>query len=276
MANPRRHDETARRLIIHCGVQKTASTSFHHFVRRNQSLLGQHAVILTPAKGSPMRELGRAAMRYSLHPTSDMADKLAGFAATLRDSIPDGAEPILLSHENLPGAMIGKAGVTTLYPHVEQIIQVLTAQFAPLVPEFVFYTRDMAAWKTSVYNQAVRSDYYAHSRDVFLAETAKCGSWSDLRHRIEALVGVDHVRFFEMEQEHEPGKPGVSLLRHLGLDAAVIAALEPMDGRRNTSLNAGALEFLRLINGLNLARSDRTQVAGLIGANPSLFVSDLA
>lgn len=45
------------RLIIHCGVQKTASTAFHHFLQRNHAALHPWLNFRTPEKGSPTRDL---------------------------------------------------------------------------------------------------------------------------------------------------------------------------------------------------------------------------
>ena len=104
-------------------------------------------------------------------------------------------------------------------------------------------------------------------------ETVDCGSWDGLGDRMRAQVGPDRVRFFRVEDESEPGKPGLQLLRHAGLSEADIAALSPLAGRRNPSLNAGALEFLRLVNGLGLERKARAGIAELVTANQSLFVA---
>ncbi len=262
-----------RRLIVHCGVQKTATTSFHHFIARNRAALVPLAEVLTPAKGSPTRDLGRAAMTFSLDPTTANAARLSSCAATLREVVMAGAGTAIVSHENLPGAMIGNGAVVTLYPLLERIVAILEREFAPLVPEYVFYTRDMEGWKNSVYNQAVKSDHYPRSRAEFLTETAECGDWDGLHARMDALVGADRVRFFRLEDEADHDRPGAQLLRHAGVPDATLGALAPMARRANPGLNAGALEFMRLLNGLGLARPARRQVAGLISANQSLFVA---
>jgi hypothetical protein len=263
-----------RRLIIHCGVQKTGSTSFHHFVARNRAALSGHVALLTPQRGSPTRDLGRTAMRFSLSPDDEgLRAQLSGLARSLRDDLPGDGTPVILSHENLPGAMIGKDGVTTLYPMLDRIVVILEQGFAPLIPEFVFYTRDMAAWKSSVYNQAVRSDHYTGTRGEFLTETRDCGDWDGLRDRMVQLAGTDRVRFFRLEGETDPARPGQQLLRHAGVPAEVLSALSAMDRPANQSLNAGALEFLRLVNGLGLKRPERSRVVHLVSANQSLFAA---
>ncbi len=221
-----------------------------------------------------MRDLGRTAMQYSLTPDDDsLRARLAGLARSLRDDLPTGDTPVILSHENLPGAMLGKAGVITLYPQLERIVAILERALAPLTPEYVFYTRDMPVWKHSVYNQAVRSDRYAATRAEFLTETADCGDWAGLQARMTRAVDADRVHFFRLEDEPDPTRPGRQLLALAGVPDTVLASLSPLDGLRNQSLNAGALEFLRLVNGLGLKRPDRSRVAGLIGDNQHLFAA---
>ena len=257
------------KLIIHCGVQKTGSTSLHHFLQKNRDRLAAVADIHVPTKGSAMRALGRAAMQFSLNPKKEpqLVDAIADMRAQMK------AGTTVLSHENLPGAMMGKGGVVTLYPQIERIISLLDQGFAPLRPHYVIYTRDMAGWKTSVYNQAVRSDHYTHSRARFLQDTDHCGDWQSLQARMVWAAGADRVSVFRLEDEPDLTRPGRQLLHLLGLDTAGWRALAPLAGRSNPSLNAGALEFLRLINGLGLNKPDRTRVADLVADNQSLFVS---
>ncbi len=268
-----RDKTVARRLTIHCGVQKTASTSLHHFIRRNQRLLQPFLDVLTPVKGSQTRAMGRAAMQFSLDPSPKRKQNLINLITGVRDQLVGGVTPVLISHENLPGAMLGKGGVTTLYPRLEEIIDLLNTYFAPFVPDYVFCTRQMPSWKNSVYNQAVKTDHYPHSRSVFDADTQNCGTWDDLAHRMQALVGAPRARFFRIEDETDPHRPGLQILRHAGLDDDVIATLTAMDRHSNPSLNAGALEFQRLVNTLKLEKSARRKVSELVRVNQPLFAS---
>ncbi|MDK3073393.1 hypothetical protein QO034_09750 [Sedimentitalea sp. JM2-8] len=266
----------SRRLVLHLGVQKTGSTSLHRFLGENADRLAGRLAVLTPVKGSPMRALGRAATRFSLLPTPENRAALAGAARQVRECLPAGETPVLISHENLCGAMPGNGGVVTLYPRIEPILAVLEEVFAPMRPEIVIYSRDMADWKRSVYGQAVRSDAYSGTRAQFLDQTADCGTWNDLEDRLVAHLGADRCRVFRLEDEADETRPGGQLLRHAGLSDAEIAALTPITGRRNPSLNAGALEFLRQINGLNLDRRARRAVADLVGSRQSLFKANVA
>lgn len=261
-----------RRLIIHCGVQKTGSTAFHHFVSRNHAALSDHLDIRTPKAGSLTRNLGRLCALFSLKDRH--RDDLLAVIRQLRDELMQGEKPCLLSHENIPGAMMGRGGVVSLYPQIGPILSLLDAQFAPLVPEYVFYTRQMDAWKPSVHNQAVKSDKYPRTRDAFLDETRDCGTWDDLQARICRTIDPARVHFLALEDEPDPSRPGRQLLQLAGVPDAVLDRLDPVQGRRNESLNSGALEFMRQLNTLDLPRDARRMVAQLIRNSQTLFVSD--
>jgi hypothetical protein len=263
----------ARRLVIHCGVQKTATTSLHHFAARNRGLLLPQLEVLTPAKGTRTQKMGRAAMLFSLDPSPENKDRFVALIGDLRDHLLEGSGPVLVSHENLPGAMIGKGGVVTLYPMLERIIALLETYFAPLVPDYAFYTRDMMAWKKSVHNQAVKSDHYPHSWTDFQRETKDCGTWDALESRMHAIVGADRTRFFRMEDEGAAGRPALQLLRFAGVTDDVIDALTDLPNQRNQSLNSGSLEFLRKVNALGLERGARRKVAELVQQSQPLFAT---
>lgn len=260
-----------RRLILHCGLQKAGSTSLQRFLQRNAQALSGHIEVLTPVRGSLTRDLGHTAMQFSLDPSARMQRRLGRLARALRDILLPGTGPVLVSHENLPGAMIGKGGVVTLYPRLEGIVGLLDAALHPMVPEYVFYTRDMADWKRSVYNQAVRSDLYAAPFAAFLEETGGCGGWADLEARLCAGPCAGRVRFLRLEDERDPARPGRQLLAHAGLPPELVDRLDPLPLPRNRSPRASAIEFLRQLNGLDLDRACRGKVADLVTENETLF-----
>lgn len=259
------------RLILHCGVQKTASTSLHQFLQSNRSALRRHLAVLTPVKGSATRTLGRAAAKFSLEPQAEQ--EFVDAIKAVRNQVLAEEIDCLISHENLVGAMIGRAGVTTLYPHITQIIDRLDEHFSPFVPEYVFYTREMDAWKKSVYGQAVKSDQYTQSFSAFQKATRHCGSWEDFFARVREHVGNDRAHLFALENEKLPEFPGMQLLKHAGMSESQVLQLVPQNSKRNKSLNAGSLEFMRLVNSLRLAAEPRREIAKLVTQNQSLFAN---
>lgn len=265
---------SARRVTIHLGVQKTASTALHHFLGQNHAVIGEHLFVGTPKNGTPTRRMGRAAADYTLAPSDKARADLIAAIEAVRDELLADPRSALISHENLPGAMLGNPGVTTLYPMIEEILGLLEEHLAPLQPVYAFYSRDLPRWKKSVYNQAVKTDGYTRGFDAFLDETAGCGDWEELATRMAAVVGPERVHHFRLEDEADQARPGQQLLALAGLDPATLARLAPIRHRPNESLAPGALEFMRLINKAGLGRTARWKVMQVVANNPALFSND--
>ncbi|GGF70788.1 hypothetical protein GCM10011402_24180 [Paracoccus acridae] len=264
----------ARRLIVHLGVQKTGSTSIQRHLRRNADTLAHHLVVRTPEEGSPMRPLGRAAIAFSLAPSDVRAQALRLAFRDVLDTLPASDVPVLVSHENLAGAMPGNGGETGLFPHLPGIAGLLAEEAREFATDFVIYTRNQKSWRPSVWAQAVRTDGYTRSLVEFEAETADLPRWGDLIRRMTAELG-GRVTRFRLEDEGDPLRPGRQLLRHAGLDDALIDALQPLDGEANSRLNDGATEFLRRLNGLSLNPHAHGRIVDLVARAEHLFAADV-
>lgn len=263
-----------RRLIIHLGVQKTGSTGIQRHLRRNAAALADRLILRTPDEGSPMRPLGRAAVTYSLKPTDDTATALAVAFEAVLVALPENDLPVILSHENLAGAMPGNGGETALYPALPQILRIILKNTPEFRTEFVIYTRNMPRWKSSVWAQAVRTDGYTRTEEEFLQETQDLPGWGYLLRRLAEVAGPDRITRFKLEDEPQDGHPGRQLLRHAGLDDAAIEALEPLDGPANPRLNDASTEFLRRLNGMALNPHARGKVVEIVSRNQHLFTAN--
>jgi len=264
-----------RPVTLHIGVQKTASTALHHFLKLNADAIAPHLLVRAPKPGTPTQQMGRAAVDFSLDPSDERRAQLIGKIEAVRTEIEASDLPALISHENLPGAMLGNPGVTTLYPMLEELLDLYERHLAPFSPCYAIYTREMGAWKRSVYNQAVKTDGYGGTFDDFTAETADCGSWESLAARMRKALGDDRVAVFALEDEPDPMRPGQQILAYAGFAKDQIAALSPLTWRSNQSLGPGALEFMRQINAAGLGPKPRMKVMNLVIKNPSLFTTDL-
>ena len=119
----------------------------------------------------------------------------------------------------------------------------------------------------------MRTDGYERSLVEFEAETADLPGWGDLIRRLNAETG-GRVTRFKLEDEGDLLRPGRQLLRHAGLDDALIDALDPLDGPTNSRLNDGATEFLRRLNGLSLNPHAHGRIVDLVARTEHLFAAD--
>lgn len=270
-------DGAGRRLVLHLGVQKTGTTSLQRFLKLNADALSDLLVIRTPEEGTPMRPLGRAAIAASLGDGSDLRKALKVAFEDVLDSLPDGSQSVLISHENLAGAMPGNGGETRLYPALPQMMQQLdnVARARGFNAHFVFYTRRMQAWKPSVWAQAVRTDGYAGTRAEFMAEVEGLPGWGDLERRLAKQLGPDRVTRLALEAETDPDRPGLQLLALAGIPADRAAALAPLQSRAMERLNDGSTEFLRRLNGLALNPHARGRIVDLVTRSQHLFTADM-
>lgn len=259
-----------QKLIIHLGVQKTGSTSLHRFLGQNATALSDCLVIRTPVAGTPMRPLGRAAIAYSLNCNSANEARLSDAIAVVRDGLPQDGRAVLISHENLAGAMPGNGGEIRLYPSLPRIIAVLDRVFAPLLPVYVVYTRPMKAWKASVWAQAVRTDGYGRDYPRFLEETRDLTGWDDLISRLQ-VAAPGRLHHFDLKAEPEWMRPGRQLMALAGIHAERYAALKPLAKPSMQRLNSGSTEFIRQVNNLSFSSSARDKMAELVARNQNLF-----
>lgn len=260
---------------LHVGVQKTGSTSLQRFLQLNAPDLAGELVIRTPDEGTAMRPLGRAAIALSLTSKGGDAPFVAAFHAVL-DTLPAGAEPVVLSHENLAGAMPGNGGETRLYPALPRLAGLLarTAADRGFDARFVLYTRRMGGWKRSVWAQAIRTDGYSRDWSGFADETAGLPGWKDLIRRLEPVTGPDRLHRLRLEDEPDMQRPGSRMLRLIGLTQARIAALAPLEGRAMERLSDASTEFLRRVNMLAINPHARDRISELVSRSQTLFAAD--
>lgn len=178
-----------RRLIMHLGVHKTSSTAIQRHLYRNAQTLSDRLIVRTPVPQTPMQALGQAAMRFSLTPSSDTETLLKVALGEVLDSLPDNDLPVLISHENVAGAPPGKGGETRLYPALPRIAALIQKRARDFDLSFVFYSRGMKSWRSSLWAQIVRSEGYDREFSVFARETQDLPGWGDLRKRMASAVG---------------------------------------------------------------------------------------
>ncbi|MDO5631575.1 MAG: hypothetical protein Q4G22_07035 [Paracoccus sp. (in: a-proteobacteria)] len=263
-----------RPLTIHIGLQKTGSTSLHHHLQLNADVLERRMVLRMPVEGTPMRPLGRAAVEFSLNPDDMRRATLDQAIRVVREGLPDNGLPVLISHENLAGAMPGTGDERRLYPLLPRIMASLDAGFHDFSVDYVIYLRSQVNWLPSVWAQAVRTDGYTGTWADYDAEAVNLPEWPDLIGRLTDAIGADRLTVFHLEDETDPAHPGSQLLSHMGLSDQDIAALRPLERRAMERLSPASTEFMRRLNGLSLNPHARTRVADLVARTQHLFNAD--
>ncbi|WP_334195151.1 hypothetical protein [Pararhodobacter sp.] len=259
------------RLVLHIGLQKTATTAAQQFLQANAAALKPWLTLFTPRKGTPAQQLGRKAFDYTQAPSAESEAAFVAAIRAMKAVLDQTSGTVLISHENLVGAPPGAFGETQLYPFIGRIVALLDAHFAPYRPEFVYYSRDMASWKRSLHNQIVKTDGYTGTWDTFQAMAAPIADWEGFHARLCAAAGAERVTAFRLENQVSRDRPGQQLLRHLGVPDRLLARLAPISGLRNESLNAGALEFMRRANAAGFSPHTLTRLGTLVAASQSLF-----
>lgn len=267
--------EHAPRVILHIGAQKNASKSMQAFLAKNREALAPFVRVFTPLRGTPSQRLGRKALDFSIDPTPETEAAFVAAIGDMRDVLSAKSGTCLISHENLIGAMPGSMGETGLYPRIARIVALLIRGLAPFRLHFAYYTRDLASWKRSVHNQAVKTDGCTGSWDAYAAETAHITGWDGFDARLRAAAGNQAVSRLRLENEADPMRPGQQLLRLAGVPDPVVARLKAIKGRRNESLNAGALEFMRRVNADGFAPHIRHRLGLLVAQSGPLFSTSL-
>ena len=267
---------TPARLVLHIGVQKTATTAMQQFLQANARALRPFLTVYTPRKGSPAQHLGRKAIDYTLAPSDQTEADFVAAIEAMKQVLDRVTGTVLISHENLVGAPPGSFGQPRLYPFIDRIVGLLDRHFAPYRPEYAYYTREMPAWKRSVHNQIVKTDGYLGDWDEYAALVAPITGWDAFHDRLCAAAGADRVTRFRLEDQIDARRPGLQLLRHLGVPEKRLERLDPINGLRNESLNAGALEFMRRANAAGFAPHILTRLGSLVASSQPLFSPTVA
>lgn len=263
-----------RRVFVHIGVQKTASTAIQSLLAHNAKALAPYLTVFTPWLGTPAQLIGRKAIDFTFNPTPQTEAAFVTAIGDLRTVFDAASGPFLISHENLVGAPPGSMGEARFYPHIGRLVALLDTHLAPYRPEYLYYTREMDAWKRSVHNQIVKTDGYAGTWADYRALTAPITAWEDFDTRLRAAAGDARVTRLALEDEPDETRPGLQLLRAAGVPEAVLSTLVPVAERRNESLNAGALEFMRRVNAAGFAPHVRYRLAQVVMAGQPLFATE--
>ncbi|PXW68815.1 hypothetical protein C7964_103323 [Loktanella sp. PT4BL] len=156
-----------RRVIIHAGFHKTGTKTVQNVLKAHHQLLAPHVCVILK---SDIRGLCTAALAYSQRPDTTRLHHFRNEAALCFGDMPaDDARPILISAEDLAGAIPGRRKRIG-YPHATALLSSLIAQMTPdCAPHIYLSTRAPAAWLKSCYAHNLRHARTRLSLDAFVA-----------------------------------------------------------------------------------------------------------
>ena len=159
-----------RPMIIHAGFHKTGTTTVQNVLKSQYPFLSPHVCVILK---SDVSQLCQTAQAYATKPGKA---RLSAFreaaAACFGDMSDDDARPILLSAEDLCGAIPGRSGRIG-YPHATTLLTTLISQITPdCAPQIYLSTRAALPWLKSCYAHNLRHGRTRLSRDDFIAAHA--------------------------------------------------------------------------------------------------------
>lgn len=208
-----------KRLVLHVGIHKTASTYIQHRLKRNQAFLRQQSLLYPKRRRDHLR-LVKALVRDNPRPWRKLLRRAARRGATPLVS----AEVLsVLLHRPVDG----QSGLTLL----GRLCNWLEAEGGQL--QLVAFVRDQPAYLNSRYTQLIKRFYFGVSFERYVLQTLRDGGESECDY--ERLFGeaLDHPRVHTTFLPFRSGEadPCERLLQALGV--VDCNALRPLEQQAN-------------------------------------------
>ncbi|MES2657363.1 MAG: hypothetical protein V4689_02035 [Verrucomicrobiota bacterium] len=227
-----------RRIRLHLGAHKTATTYLQKNLARNKATLLDQGVLYVPLADSRSKVSKHIA---ALSNTSTHAADLPRHREALLDGL--GREDlarchtVLISDENLSG---GPGGFRK-----GEIYQSITADWARVHDELgpdirvAFSIRDYPGFLTSVYSEILRKHRYFPFRRIRKMFGESPTLWSDVHRKFSGVFGEENVTLWDFKDT--VGHPAEVMAMLTGTDAP----LAIRDSPNRESLSKKAIEFIR-------------------------------
>jgi hypothetical protein len=215
-----------KRALIHIGPHKTGSTYIQQMMKVNADLFPEsHAAHL---KSDPLfSTLQSLAINIRTH--ADLAQRLPAIQDTSAQ-IARGlnAENTLFSSEDLLGPVPTLAGVSGLYPFVDQTLPAIQSAFlaAGVEVQFFCYIREYDDWLRSVHAHRFRGRERPFAPRKFKTRSALPNDWADFIARLRASLGPANVANLSYETDAASGRMGSALFRVFGLSEGVLNQMD--------------------------------------------------
>ena len=237
-----------RRIVVHPGFHKTATSSLQHALAAQADLLTPHIQMVFHKDIRTAASLARA---YSeTRDPLQLSAFVMEFAEFLQTCVADDPRPMVITTENLSGSMIGRKNITDYGATPDLMQAVATAVHEVLGADtgLVFYlSTRRRGWLDSCHWQLLRTERITMTSEEFAQTYAPV---ADLTAQVQAIRAAVHpvpVHETAVEDMNARLGPLQPLLDLLNLPADLVAKLTP-PATANVKGPAALRETLRAIN----------------------------
>ena len=255
------------KVVFHLGLTKTGSTTIQEMLSLNFASLNKRmSLAVKDARAEKLRNAGKAcAEKQDWSSRRRLKKETKAFFDWVSA---EGKEVALYSDETTFGG-IPYWSSGHIFEQGNSVLSIIERTGRAFDLEFVFYYRDFERWERSVYNQMVKWDGYAETFEYWQNHQPYPQDWDrnfeQLTHGLKTPVTL-----VKMEDEVANGVLGYTLLHKAGLTMHEFEQLE-QPRPANVSLNKAQLEFMRVVNKLDLDTVQRRAVAKVVVEQQALF-----
>jgi hypothetical protein len=245
------HRTRPKQVILHVGTWKTGTKALQKFFALNRRELERQGIHYPLTPGAPYME-GLNQTYQNRVGTSGGTDRHQRLLALAKDVHASACDTCLISHENI---------CNLARPELLEFVSC----FSGCAIRVVLYLRRQDSYAESLYNQHVKAGAtFPGTFDEHFARYRERYDYRRMILKLAALFGEQHilVRPYEQEQFHG-GTIFADFMHHvLGQEVAGRYLLPERD--QNARLDRDALEFKRIINGLDGAKQEKLQIGKLL------------
>lgn len=225
-----------RRLILHIGVHKTASTYLQQHLLSNRQLLAAEG-ILVPVTASNGGAMGHHNLSYGMRGDLRYRHYLGTFAELVKEINASDAATIIVSSEDFEHT-------ATRPEHLDYLVQLAARVGARL--EIVAMVREQISLLNSVYTQQVKQLLDVRAFDPFVAAWhTDRRFWYD-RHFREVMKHPDVTFVAVPFSRVKASGPIAAFLEPLALDSSLPARMVVAADAANTALSPRAVAVLQI------------------------------
>ena len=224
-----------RRVVLHLGAHKTASTHFSEVVWQNAALCRQ-AGVAAPRKG-PLREAVTHALS-SIRDGKPVPPEMIAAAAALGQ----GADGLLVMDENILGTPRNLFSEGAMYPRAARRAGRAARLFPGAQVEIMMALRDPATFVAASWSESLRSNTFRPFRDYLEGVRAADIGWYPIVAGIREAAPEARITIWRFE-DYRKLLPRLLAIA-LGLDEDAPPAFEPVASEVRVGLSQRALDVV--------------------------------